>query len=67
MTGGDADRDEKQFPRVHRVDSLLQCWLLGTHQGAIGKHHLDYYANEFTFRFYRWTSRSRGLLFYRLL
>ena len=26
---------------------------------------LDYYLNEFTFRFNRRTSRSRGLLFYR--
>ena len=28
---------------------------------------LDYYLDEFTFRFNRRTSRSRGLLFYRLL
>jgi len=29
--------------------------------------HLDYYLDEFTFRFNRRTSGSRGLLFYRLL
>jgi hypothetical protein len=28
--------------------------------------HLDYYLDEFTFRFNRRTSRARGLLFYRL-
>jgi hypothetical protein len=28
---------------------------------------LHYYLDEFTFRFNRRTSRSRGLLFYRLL
>lgn len=28
---------------------------------------LDYYLDEFTFRFNRRSSRSRGLLFYRLL
>jgi hypothetical protein len=28
---------------------------------------LDYYLDEFVFRFNRRTSRSRGLLFYRLL
>ncbi|MFH0342468.1 MAG: IS1595 family transposase, partial [Chromatiales bacterium] len=28
---------------------------------------LDYYLDEFTFRFNRRTSRSRGLLFYRLM
>lgn len=54
------------MPRVHRVASLLKRWLLGTHQGAVSSKHLDYYLNEFTFRFNRRTSRSRGLLFYRL-
>jgi len=29
--------------------------------------HLDYYLDEFTFRFNRRTSRYRGKLFYRLL
>ena len=54
------------LPRVHRVTSLLKRWLLGTHQGAIAHDHLDDYLNEFTFRFNRRTSRSRGKLFYRL-
>ena len=47
--------------------SLLKRWLLGTHQGASRAAHLDYYLDEFTFRFNRRTSRSRGLLFYRLI
>ena len=55
------------FPGVHRVASLLKRWWLGTHQGAISKEHLDYYLDEFTFRFNRRTSRVRGLLFYRLI
>ena len=49
------------------VASLLKRWLLGTHQGAIGHAHLDYYLDEFTFRFNRRSSKSRGKLFYRLL
>jgi transposase-like protein len=53
--------------RVHRVVSLLKRWLLGTHQAAIGHGHLDYYLDEFTFRFNRRTSTSRGKLFYRLV
>jgi transposase-like protein len=57
---------EHLMPRVHRVVSLLKRWLLGTHQGAIGQDHLDAYLDEFTFRFNRRTSRSRGKLFYRL-
>jgi len=52
---------------VHRVAALLKRWLLGTHQGAASREHLDYYLDEFTFRFNRRTSQSRGLLFYRLL
>lgn len=54
------------LPRVHRVASLLKRWLLGTHQGRVERNHLPYYLDEFTFRFNRRTSRSRGLLFYRL-
>jgi hypothetical protein len=54
------------MPRVHRVVSLLKRWLLGTHQGAISAEQLDYYLDEFTFRFNRRTSASRGKLFYRL-
>jgi transposase-like protein len=55
------------MPRVHRAVSQLKRWLLGTHQGAVSVEHLDYYLDEFTFRFNRRTSRSRGKLFYRLM
>jgi transposase-like protein len=55
------------LPRVHRVASLLKRWILGTHQGAISRKHLDYYLDEFTFRFNRRNSRSRGKLFFRLV
>jgi transposase-like protein len=55
------------MPRVHRVAALLKRWWLGTYHGAISEPHLDYYLDEFTFRFNRRTSRARGLLFYRLL
>jgi transposase-like protein len=55
------------LPLANRVASLLKRWLLGTHQGAVQPSHLDYYLDEFTFRFNRRTSGSRGLLFYRLV
>lgn len=55
------------LPRVHRVASLLKRWILGTHQGAVSHENLGYYLDEFTFRFNRRRSRSRGKLFYRLL
>jgi hypothetical protein len=60
------EEGEHVLPRVHRVISLLKRWLLGTHQGAIGQDHLNDYLDEFTFRFNRRTSTSRGKLFYRL-
>ncbi|MHB8470273.1 MAG: IS1595 family transposase, partial [Gaiellaceae bacterium] len=55
------------MPRVHRVASLLKRWLLGTHQGAIRPQQLDYYLDEYSFRFNRRGSNHRGLLFHRLL
>lgn len=64
---GRKDSPSELLPRVHRVVSLLKRWLLGTHQGAISHAHLDYYLDEFTFRFNRRRSRHRGKLFYRLL
>ena len=55
------------MPRVHRVASLFSRVWLGTHQGAIRPSHLAYYLDEFTFRFNRRNSKTRGLLFYRLM
>jgi len=52
---------------AHLVTSLLKRWLLGTYQGAVRPSHLVYYLDEFTFRFNRRTSASRGKLFYRLV
>jgi hypothetical protein len=37
------------------------------YQGAVSREHLDYYLDEFTFRFNRRTATKRGLLFYRLM
>ena len=55
------------LPGVHRIASLLKRWLLGTHQGAVRPKHLDYYLDEYVFRFNRRSSKARGMLFYRLL
>jgi transposase-like protein len=62
-----AEVGDNLLPHCHRVASLLKRWILGTHQGAISHDHLDYYLDEYTFRFNRRTSRSRGKLFYRLV
>jgi transposase-like protein len=66
LKGQNKNAATELLPRVHLVASLLKRWLLGTHQGAILPEHLDYYLDEFTFRFNRRTSASRGKLFYRL-
>lgn len=57
----------KLMPRVHRVASLLKRWLLGVHQGSFSKLQASYYLDEFTFRFNRRSSPTRGMLFYRLV
>jgi transposase-like protein len=55
------------MPGVHRIAALLKRWLLGTHQGSVSSKYLDYYLDEYTFRFNRRTARACGLLFYRLV
>ena len=55
------------LPGVHRIASLVKRWLLGTHQGSVDEAHLQAYLDEFVFRFNRRTSRSRGLVFHRVM
>jgi len=59
--------DPKELALPHLVASLLKRWLLGTYQGAVRRGCLPYYLDEFTFRFNRRTSTSRGKLFFRLV
>lgn len=56
-----------ELKRAHLIAALLKRWLLGTYQGAVRPSHLAYYLDEYTFRFNRRTSASRGKLFYRLV
>jgi transposase-like protein len=63
---GNTQTASELLPRVHLVISHLKRWMMGTHQGAISHKHLDYYLDEFTFRFNRRRSKSRGKLFFRL-
>jgi transposase-like protein len=61
------DDPTELLPAVHRIAALAKRWLLGTHQGSVSEAHLPRYLDEFVFRFNRRNSRSRGLLFYRVL
>ena len=67
VAGKNAEVGEHFLAYCHRAAALLKGWLMGTHQGAVSHEHLDYYLDEYTFRFNRRTSRHRGMLFYRLL
>ena len=62
-----AKEDDQLLPHIHTIISLLKRWLLGTHQGAVERKHLQSYLDEYVFRFNRRKSAQRGLLFYRLL
>jgi transposase-like protein len=64
---GRKEEASELLPRVHLVISLLKRWLMGTHQGAVSHKHLDYYLDEFTFRFNPRKSMNRSKLFYRLV
>lgn len=55
------------LPAVHRVASLLKRWMIGTMHYGASQEQFAYYLDEFTFRFNRRASKSRGLLFYRLM
>lgn len=57
----------KELKLAHLIAALLKRWPLGTNQGAVRPSHFLCYLDEFTFRFNRHTSASRGKLFYRLV
>lgn len=61
------DAEDTLLQHVHTVISLLKRWLLGTLQGSYSNEHIGYYLDEYTFRFNRRKSKSRGMLFYQLL
>jgi transposase-like protein len=63
----DAAPPHELLPGIHRVFSLTDRWLLGTHQGGVKREHLQDYLDEFAFRFNRRNTRHRGMVFYRLL
>ncbi len=55
------------LPNVHKIASLVKRWLLGTHHSYVNNGHLQFYLDEFTFRYNRRKSNSRGKLFYTML
>jgi hypothetical protein len=64
---GSGKQAHELLPHIHLVISLLKRWINGTHQGNMSPKYLEYYLDEFAFRFNRKMSTYRGKLFYRLL
>ena len=67
IISGSGKQAHELLPHVHIVDSLVKRWINGTHQGKISPKYLEYYLDEFAFRFNRKMSTYRGKLFYRLM
>ena len=67
VINGSGNKAHELLPHVHMVDSLIKRWINGTHQGKISPKHLEYYLDEFAFRFNRKLSTHRGKLFFRLM
>lgn len=67
IISGSGKQAHELLPHVHMVDSLVKRRINGTHQGKISPKYLEYYLDEFAFRFNRKMSTYRGKLFYRLM
>jgi len=67
VISGSGKQAHELLPHIHLVISLLKRWINGTHQGKMSPKHLEYYLDEFAFRFNRKMSTYRGKLFYRLM
>jgi transposase-like protein/DNA-directed RNA polymerase subunit RPC12/RpoP len=67
VISGSGKQAHELLPHVHMVNSLVKRWINGTHQGKISPKHMEYYLDEFAFRFNRKLSTHRGKLFYRLM
>jgi transposase-like protein len=49
----DKTTGESPLPLTHSVISKLKKWLQDTYKGAVGPSHLDFYLDEYTFKFSR--------------
>jgi transposase-like protein len=58
---------DKATPHIQRVFSLFRRLMLGTFHGSVSHKHLTAYLHEFQFRFNRRNSKSRWLLFERVI
>lgn len=66
VIGEDASTAVAKLPGVHRVFSLVQRVIVGTHQGAVSPKHLQAYLDEYCFRFNRRKAATPFRIFHRL-
>ncbi len=59
--------DDRLLPRVGRVAAHMKRWYLGTYHGGMKIKEIQPYLDEFAFRYNRRTSKSRGLVFHRMV
>lgn len=59
--------DDRLLPRVGRVAAHMKRWYLGTYHGGMKIKAIQPYLDEFVFRYNRRTSKSRGLVFHRMV
>jgi len=59
--------DDRLLPRVGRVAAHMKRWYLGTYHGGMKIIEVQPYLDEFVFRYNRRTSKSRGLVFHRMV
>jgi len=58
----------KRIVKTEIVGTIKEAgYSISSTQGAVNNKHLDYYLDEYTFRFNRRTSHCRGWLFYRFV
>lgn len=59
--------DEWILPNAHQIAALLKRWLLWIHQNYVSHEQLEFYLDEYVFKYNRRKSKSRGLLFKTLI
>jgi hypothetical protein len=59
--------DDRLLPRVGRAAAHMKRWYLGTYHGGMKITEIQPYLDEFVFRYNRRTSKSRGLVFHRMI
>jgi transposase-like protein len=61
------NQEKKALPNIHKMVTLMKRWLLGSLKKFPNKEYLDYYLDEYTFRFNHRRAIMGGQMFLRLV